>query len=111
MLVRFESSHTAEVLMFAETAKTLLQAIGKETTARGTFTPEEMQPAADALRRAVAESEAGRVAEEEEDELGKKPKEPVVVLRQRAWPLIDMLERTGRAGPKAHIVWEAQADF
>ncbi len=111
MLVRFESSETAEVLMFAETAKMLLQAIGKETTARGTFTQPEMLAAAEALRQAVAQSEAAQPPVDEDEELDKKRKEPVVVLRQRAWPLIDMLERTARAGSKAHIVWEASADF
>lgn len=111
MLVQFESSETAEVLMFAETARTLLQAIGKATTARGTFTQPEMLPAAEALRRAVAQAESVAPPDDEEDEEGKKRKEPVVVLRQRAWPLIDMLERTSRAGPDAHIVWVAKADF
>ncbi|WP_066884960.1 DUF1840 domain-containing protein [Dechloromonas denitrificans] len=112
MLVTFESSETSEVLMFAETAKMLLEAIGKETTKRGTFTQAEMQPAADALRQAVQRSEeaAPPVDEDEEEEL-KKKKEPVIVLRQRAWPLIDMLERTARSGPDAHIVWSAAADF
>ena len=32
-------------------------------------------------------------------------------MRQRAWPLIDMLERTAHSGPKANIIWEAAADF
>lgn len=108
MLVTFTSSETSEVLMFAETAKILLDAIGKETTARGTFTREEMAPAAQALRDAV--QRAGQPPEEEEAETGKK-KEPVIALSQRAWPLIDMLERTGRAGPDAHIVWEAASAF
>lgn len=113
MLVTFESSETSEVLMFAETAKMLLDAIGKATTARGTFTQAEMQPAADALRLAVqrAEAEKPPVDEDDEEEERKKKKEPAVVLRQRAWPLIDMLERTGRSGPEAHIVWTAGGDF
>lgn len=39
-------------------------------------------------------------------------KTPIVVaISQRAWPLIDMLERTSKGGPKANIVWEAAADF
>lgn len=108
MLVTFTSSETSEVLMYAETAKILLEAMGKETTARGTFTREEMAPAAAALREAV--KRAGKPPEEDEEETGKK-KEPVVGLSQRAWPLIDMLERTERSGPNAHIVWEAAADF
>ena len=45
MLVRFDSSETGEVLMYADVAKVLLQAMGKETTARGAFLPEQMLPA------------------------------------------------------------------
>lgn len=114
MLVRFVSSETGELLMFAEAARTLLQALGKETTARGTFTQAEMAGAAQALREAVGE--AGKRAgapppeDDELDETGKK-KEPVVAIGQRAWPLIDMLERSARGGPKANIVWEAPAAF
>lgn len=110
MLVRFDSSETGEVLMYADVAKVLLQAMGKETTARGAFLPEQMLPAARALREAVQRAEAQQpVADDDEDE-GKK-KEVVVGMRQRAWPLIDMLERTARSGPKANIIWEAAADF
>ena len=56
MLVRFDSSETAEVLMYADTAKMLLTALGKETTARGTFTQPEMLPAAEALREAARQA-------------------------------------------------------
>lgn len=90
MLVRFLSSETGEILMFAEAARTLLQAIGKECSARGTFTQAEMADAARTLREAVQRAEAPPV-EDEVDEYGKK-KEPVVALGQRAWPLIDMLK-------------------
>ena len=108
MLVQFVSSETGEVLMYAETAKMLLQIIGKETTARGTFTQAEMAGAAAALREAIRQA---AVPPEEEDEESDKKKEPVVGLSQRAWPLMDMLERTGRSGPDANIIWEASADF
>lgn len=110
MLVRFVSSETGELLMFAEAARTLLQALGKETTARGTFTRAEMAGAAQALREAVKRAEAPPPEDDELDETGKK-KEPVVAISQRAWPFIDMLERTARGGPKANIVWEAPAAF
>ena len=107
MLVRFLSSETGEILMFAEAARPLLQVIGKETTARGAFTQDEMAAAAQALREAVQRAEAPP-QDDEFDETGKK-KEPVVALGQRAWPLIDMLERSSRGGAKANIVWEASA--
>lgn len=109
MLVRFISSETGEILMFAEAARPLLQAIGKETTARGTFTQAEMAAAAQVLREAVQRAEAPP-QDDEFDETGKK-KEPVVALSQRAWPLIDMLDRTSRGGARANIVWEASAAF
>jgi hypothetical protein len=110
MLVRFLSSETGELLMFAEAARPLLQALGKDTTARGTFTQAEMASAAQVLREAVKRAEAPPPDDEELDETGKK-KPPVVAMSQRAWPLIDMLDRTSRGGPKANIVWEASADF
>lgn len=94
--------------MYAETAKMLLQIIGKETTARGTFTQAEMAGAAAALREAIRQA---AVPPEEDDDENDKKKEPVVGLSQRAWPLMDMLERTGRSGPDANIIWEASADF
>jgi hypothetical protein len=34
-----------------------------------------------------------------------------VALGPRAWPLIDMLERSSKGGAHANIVWEAAADF
>ena len=112
MLVQFVSSETAEVLMYTEHAKLLLQAIGKATTARGTFTQAEMAAAARVLRQAVQQAAQPAADDDEEqfDEHGKR-KEPVVGLAQRAWPLIDMLERTAQAGPNATIIWEASADF
>jgi len=106
MLVTFTSSETGEILMFAEAARDLLHAIGKATTARGTFTQPEMAGAAARLQQAV--KNAGKPPEVLEEEPGK---EPVIAISQRAWPLIDMLERTAKGGPKANIVWVAAADF
>lgn len=114
MLVRFDSSETAEVLMYAETAKMLLEVLGKATTARGTFTQAEMLPAAAALREAAKQAarQGGESPEDDEDDAaGDKKKRPPVSFSQRAWPLIDMLERTSQMGEKAWVVWEASADF
>lgn len=111
MLVEFESTETAEILMFAETARELLQIVGKETTARGVFTQPEMEAAAAALRDAIRCAPPASDDEADEDDPEVKRKPPVVRLSQRAWPLLDMLERTARAGREASIVWTAPADF
>ncbi|MDE2442474.1 MAG: DUF1840 family protein, partial [Betaproteobacteria bacterium] len=76
---------------------------------QGGVLPDEMLAAAQTLRDAVSRAEAPPV-EDELDADGKK-KEPVVALGQRAWPLIDMLERTAKGSAKANIVWEASAAF
>jgi hypothetical protein len=107
MLVKFLSSETGELMMFADVAGTLLRAVGKETTRRGTFTRDEMLPAAQLLRAAVARGEAGPGKTDAVEEGGEQP----VSLGPRAWPLIDMLERSAKGGTKANIVWEAAADF
>lgn len=106
MLVTFISSETGELLMFSEVAGTLLRAVGKECTARGTFTREQMMPAAKTLREAVARGE-GELPDDEAEANGEKP----VAMRSRAWPLIDMLERTSEGGAHANIVWQAAAAF
>ena len=117
MLVRFVSSETGELLMYADSAGKLLKIMGKDTTARGSFLQAEMQPAADELRAAVKRSEELEQAEaavQAEDEAEQKKvhfMDVPVALRQRAWPFIDMLERTGRSGEKANILWEAAKDF
>lgn len=106
MLVTFTSSETGELMMFAEPARILLQALGKETLASGTFTRQEMAAAAETLRQSLARAEAPASAESDEE-----GGEPVVAIGQRAWPFIDMLERTAKGGADANIVWRAAADF
>lgn len=110
MLVTFRSSETGELFMFAEVAGTLLKIMGKETTARGVFVREEMLPAAECLRQAIADSKVPQDDDDEDDPASKK--KVVVTLAQRAWPLMDMLQRTARArGDEPNIVWEAAQDF
>jgi hypothetical protein len=108
MLVTFTSSETGELMMFAEVAGALLRAAGKETLRRGAFTRDEMEAAARVLRAAV--ERAGAPPPAARDDAGETGEAPVA-LGPRAWPLIDMLERTARGGPHANIVWEAAADF
>ena len=109
MLVKFVSSETGELIMFAEVARQLLLALGKPCVARGAFTVDEMAAAAARLRALVEGGAAG--AGTGASGSGEEEDEPPVSLGSRAWPFIDMLERTGRGGSRANIVWEAPADF
>lgn len=112
MLVRFLSSETGELLMYADAAGQLLRILGKETTARGTFMQSEMHLAAVNLRAAVKRSEqvsSPLLVDEDEENISFM--DIPVAISQRAWPLIDMLERSSLGGAKANIVWEAAGDF
>lgn len=106
MLVKFKSTEAGEIMMYADLARALLQAVGKECTARGVFTQSELAGAARTLRDAVEGSETPSSESAEEGNA-----EPVITFGARAWPLIQMLERTATGDEKAHILWQAASDF
>jgi len=99
--------------MYADAAGQLLRLLGKETLARGSFVQDEMLAASVKLREAVKRGEQGESAAPvvDEDDENISFMDIPVALGQRAWPLIDMLERSSRGGSKANIVWEAAKDF
>ena len=112
MLVKFNSSETGEILMFGKVALDLLRLAGKDVEAgQGAFLLAEMLPAAQNLRAAVSEQaeKAASTADEGDDEVKNEEEKAVQPgLAQRAWPLIDMLERTARCGDQAaNILWHS----
>lgn len=122
MLVRLTSSAAGEMIMFAEHARRLFDIIGKEGTARGVFTQEQLPEAIAKLHQAVDEEkqallEAERKMREEgigEDEKNigadnQASADKSVHLSQRAYPLIHMMELTQKED--GFILWEADKDF
>ncbi|MDR1890280.1 MAG: DUF1840 domain-containing protein [Zoogloeaceae bacterium] len=113
MLVTFTSSETGSFMIFADTVRPLLKAIGKVCTARGVITRPEMLPAVAALERylqdCAATSKNALEAEAEDKELPaiSRPVSPT----SRAWPLIDMLTRSAQSKKESHVIWEAAGDF
>ena len=121
MLVRLISSTSGEMIMFAEHAHVLFGWIGKECTAHGVFTREQLPGVVAALRRCVEEEKlaARRLTEEkraasgqdegDDGEESEKHPEETVSLIQRAQPLIRLMEWTVKE--EGFIVWEADKDF
>jgi predicted RNA-binding Zn ribbon-like protein len=114
MLVKFNSSISGEMIMLAETAKRLLEIIGKARSARGVITTEQLPDALARLRNAVAEEktgqrDAGTVDNGYPDPDDETAAEPPVGLARRAHPFIEMLEWTQRE--EGFVLWEAPADF
>ena len=106
MLVKFHSSESGELMMFADTARVLLRLLGKEATARGVITKEELPVAIAQLQAAVArdkvENPQGPPADPNGQEL------PVGFV-QRATPFLDLLKRT--QADQGYVLWQAPAPF
>lgn len=104
-MIRFSSSAAADLSMFDGPACELLRMAGRLEADRGAIGADEVAGALQALRSALAALPAPPPEPEKsakgEDET---PGEPEVGLRQRAWPLVDMLERAARK--KVAVLWE-----
>lgn len=109
MLFTFKSDAAAEVLMLGDAAKKLIALIGKDPEdAKGIVTVEQLPDAITRLRRAIEEDRARHAPPTEEQEAadreaGRTGMAAPVSLAQRAWPLLDMLEQSQRAG--VPVVW------
>jgi len=111
MLIVFRSKAAADVLMLSAHARSVLQAAGKtdadELPERGIFTVEQLPAALAALEHAIQVSPPP--AEPSEDDIARQPElsHPMnqpVSLRQRAWPLLDMLRKAQASNQP--VIWE-----
>lgn len=108
MLVKFDSSAAGRMIMFAEPAAALLEAIGKECTARGVITCEQL-PAAIATLAALIADNPPPVEAPPRDDDGREPAPLPIGLAKRAIPLLDLLRHT--LAEDGYVTWEAPADF
>ncbi len=111
MLVTFTSKVDADVLMMAEHAKLVLTAAGKDigetVPERGVFTPEQLSDAIKLLEKAIS-GEQPRPKEDDEDDMQKTGQE-VVLLEQRAFPLLSMMRKA--AAEKTPVLWETASGW
>jgi hypothetical protein len=105
MLYKFKSKASGDVIMLAANGDAMLRILGREPAAQGIVEPAAMPAAIGALERAVAESEAQASTQANEgDESNEAADGPRAVgLRQRLWPMIDLLKRSHAAGEP--VVW------
>lgn len=92
-MITFKSGVCADVMMFRDIAKQMVEIMGKTLEQRGVITVEQMPDAIARLKQAIAEDRrlreappAGEEGEEEDDQRSK------VSVAQRALPLIELLE-------------------
>ena len=105
MIYKFKSKAAGDVIMMGTAGDDVLRLIGKAPGPTGIIEVAAMPAAIAAIEQAVSADEAARAqAEKDAAADGKKlaPRDGVT-LRQRAWPMIDMMKRS--IGENADIVW------
>lgn len=103
MLVKFNSNVAGELMMFADVARRLLQAAGKDCTARGVILADQVPAIVARLRQVAAADKVEHAADDDDDP-------NVVGLGRRAQPFIEFLELTARE-KDGFVLWEAAHDF
>lgn len=109
MLVTFSSKAGADILMLAQHAKPLLTIIGKtddkDLLTRGVFMPEQLEAAILTLEQAIAAEPKQNQEESEDSDLPKDALTLPVGLKQRSFPLLDLLKRARTQ--QVPVMWEA----
>ena len=105
MIYKFKSKAAGDVIMMGPAGDQVLRTIGKEPAGQGIIEAGAMPAAIAAIEQAIAADEAARAqAEKEADAEGRQlPPREGVSLRQRAWPLVEMMKRAHAADTA--IVW------
>jgi hypothetical protein len=102
MLVRFDSD-VGGLTMFGDVAVRLLKVMGHSGTVPSAILAEDIPEAIARLNDALAVEAATSPAPPSRDDDDEK-EEPIVSLRQRAHPLIDLLTRAAKQG--CDITWK-----
>jgi hypothetical protein len=95
VIYKFKSKAAGDLIMLGPNGDQLLQLLGREPAAKGIIEVADMDAAMNALQRAVQDEEAQRAADD-------APAHGVS-LRQRIWPMVEMLKRAQAAGHP--VVW------
>ena len=105
MIYKFKSKAAGDVIMMGPAGDDVLRIIGKSPAPQGIIEVAAMSGAIGAIEQAITADEAARAqAEKEAAAEGTRlaPRDGVT-LRQRAWPLVDMMKRS--IAENADIVW------
>ena len=102
MLYKFHSKAGADVIMTGPHGDALLKRLGREPAPQGIFTVEQIPAAIAAIEAAIAADEAPPA--ESGDAAAPRQREGVS-LRQRAWPLAELLKRALASGHP--VTWGA----
>ena len=101
MVYRFKSKATGDTLMLQPHGDLLMRLIGREPAPKGIIEVAAMPLAIVALQKAAADDDARRAEAGSQEPDGTA--QDTVWLRQRVWPMVEMLRAAHAAGEP--IVW------
>ncbi len=105
-MIKFSSSAAGDFSLFDAPARELLRMAGRLDAARGAIGADEVPAALQALQAALSHLPAAPPATAATDDANDdEAPEPAISLRQRAYPLIEMLERA--AARRVPVLWDA----
>lgn len=99
-MIVFRSDAAADIMMFDDVAKRMMELIGRQFSTRGIITVEQLPEAIARLREAIAADRAAHAGEYDRPELEEGPdgsKRAYVGLAPRAVPLAEMFEYSLKA--------------
>jgi hypothetical protein len=105
MLVRFNSK-VGMITMFGDVATKLLRTMGQSGAVPGALLAPDIPAAVQRLRQGVSAQQAPEETGQREAESDRENEERVS-LSQRAFPLIELLERASKNG--SDVIWEEES--
>lgn len=96
MIYKFKSKASGDVIMLGPTGDKVLSLLGREPSPKGIFEPRDMPAAMETLSAAVRHDEAiraGHICADANGDDDPVMRPATVSLRQRVWPLVDMMRR------------------
>ena len=100
-MYRFKSKADGDLIMLAPIGDQILRILGREPAPQGIIEVAALPQAITALEQAIAAAERARGAAGDDDDGDDGARS--VGLRQRAWPMLEMMRRS--LTERADIVW------
>ena len=103
MLITFHSEAYADITMFGEVGKKMLALMGHSGTVPGAIKAADVPGALEKLTAAVSEQGDEPLGQSQDEDDPEAAKQPVVSLRQRAFPLLELLRAA--AASESDVTW------
>lgn len=102
MLYKFKSKAGGDVILLQASGDEVLRLLGRAPSAKGIFEADDLAALITALEAAVRRAEGGAAADAPNDDRDAS-EAPRVGLRQRAWPLLELMRRS--LADRVPVVW------